>query len=156
MAIFGDNPMDDDGSQVIVGKAVKKAGSRGNVVEINGQTYQPTGDLQNRGFASLTKNNPDLQSAIAAKGGKHSHQGDPGIDSSRQQKYHEQDRQLDQQIKQAGGQPSSSSDGDDDQDDNTMNQRGSKARKSQAVDEVIQRKNVDRATAQRIVARASR
>lgn len=151
----------DDGGEEQTVKVKKLPSSRGKTLEIDGQTYQPTGDLSKRGMATLTKTNPDLQQAIAAKGGKHSHQGDPGVDPGRQQRYHEQDQQLDQQIKQKGGTPGgkqarSQGDGQDN-DDGQTKYRGSKAvDQDRMVNEIMKKKNVDRSVAERVVARAGR
>jgi general stress protein YciG len=153
--MFGAEGFDgNDGGEEQTVKVKKMPGSRGKTIEVDGQTYQPTGDLSKRGMASLTKTNPELQQAIAAKGGKHSHQGDPGVDPGRQQRYHQQDQQLDQQIKRAGGQPRG--DGQDGNDDDDGFNQGTKVNRSKMVDQVMSKKNVDRPTAERIVARASR
>lgn len=168
MALFGDQM---GGEEQAAMKAVKhRASSRGDVIEVDGKTYQPTGPLDQRGFASLTRTNPSLQTAIAAKGGAHSHQGDPGVDQGRQDRYHSQDPQLDQQIASKGGTPGAAAKKaaarafaiTKRQQDNADLQGAVKGVKAggenhdQLITKVMQTKNVDRPVAERVVARAMR
>lgn len=161
MPIFDPGQMDgSDGAEQAAMKAVKhRMGSRGDVIEVDGKTYQPTGPLDQRGFASLTKNNPDLQQAIAAKGGKHSHQGDSG--SVNQQRYHDQDQQLDQQIQAKGGKLRSQSNDNSDSDDGSTTQAtaakgGSKINREEMIQQIMNKKHVDRSVAERVVTRSMR